>query len=133
MIAGVFERRSVAVVVVACVSIVGAVIGARLSSWAKHNPVAAAPPVSIGVSGKNAEAGPANAMGVAPVLKPALAAVVNISSSRIVKAPKRITVPSFKTHSFDNSLAIRLFVKCRKSSAYTVSVPASLSQGTDTF
>ena len=41
MIAGVFEmRRSVAVVVVACLLIVGGVTGAALSSWAKHNPVA---------------------------------------------------------------------------------------------
>jgi S1-C subfamily serine protease len=97
MIAGVFEiRRSVAVVVVACVSIVGAVTGAGLSSWAKHNPVAAAPPASIGVSGKNAEAGPANAMGFAPVLKPALAAVVNISSSRIVKTPQAPYSPFFQ-------------------------------------
>jgi hypothetical protein len=68
MIAGVFEiRRSVAVIVVACLLIVGGVTGAALSSWAKHNPVAAAPPASIGVSGKNAEAGPPNAMGFACV------------------------------------------------------------------
>lgn len=45
MIAGVFEiRRSVAVIVVACLLIVGGVTGAALSSWAKHNRVMAAPP-----------------------------------------------------------------------------------------
>jgi hypothetical protein len=96
MIAGVFEiRRSVAVIVVACLLIVGGVTGAVLSSWAKHNPVAVAPPASIGVSGKNAEAGPPNAMGFAPVSKLALAAVVNISSSRIVKTPQAPFSPFF--------------------------------------
>ena len=97
MIAGVFEiRRSVAVIVVACLLIVGGVTGAALSSWAKHNPVAAAPSTFTVGAGKSAEAGPPNAMGFAPVLKPALAAVVNISSSRIVKTPQAPFSPFFK-------------------------------------
>jgi serine protease Do len=96
MIAGVFEiRRSVAVIVVACLLLVGGVTGAALSSWAKHNRVIAAPPASIGISGKSAEPGPPNAMGFAPVLKPALAAVVNISSSRTVKTPQAPFGPFF--------------------------------------
>jgi len=97
MIAGVFEiRRSVAVIVVACLLIVGGVTGAALSSWTKHNPVAAAPSTFIVGAGKSAEAGPPNATGFAPVLKPALAAVVNISSSRIVKTPQAPFSPFFR-------------------------------------
>ena len=65
MIAGVFEmRRSVAVIVVACLLIVGGVTGAALSSWAKHNPVAAAPSTFIVGAGKSAEAGPAQCDGI---------------------------------------------------------------------
>jgi hypothetical protein len=83
MIAGVFGiSRSVAVIMVACLLIVDGVTGAALSSWARHNPVAAARSTFIVGAGKSAEAGPPNAMGFAPVLMPALAAVVNISSSR---------------------------------------------------
>jgi S1-C subfamily serine protease len=97
MIAGVFEiRRSVAVIVVACLLTVGGVTGAALSSWAKHNRVIAAPPAFIVGAGKSAEAGPPNAMGFAPALKPALAAVVNISSSRIVKTPQAPFSPFFE-------------------------------------
>jgi S1-C subfamily serine protease len=110
MIARVFEmRRSVAVIVVACLLIVGEVTGAALSSWAKQNPAAAAPSTFIVGAGKSREAGPPNAMGFAPVLKPALAAVVDISSSRIVKTPQAPFSPFFEDPFFRQFLGDEFF------------------------
>jgi serine protease Do len=96
MFKGIFEiRRSVAVAAIACVLIVGGVTGAALSSWAKHGSSSSALPAVVVAAGKSIEAAPPNALGFAPVLKPALAAVVNISSSRIVKSPRTPFGPFF--------------------------------------
>ena len=86
-------RRSVAAAAIACVLVVGGVSGAALSLWAKHG--SSLPPAVVAAAGRNVDAAPPNALGFAPVLKPALAAVVNISSSRIVKAPSTPFGPFF--------------------------------------
>ena len=81
-------RRSVAVAVISGFLIVGGVTGAALSSWAKHSWSSSPLPAVVVAARKTVEAAPPNALGFAPVLKPPLAAVVNISSSRIVKNPE---------------------------------------------
>jgi serine protease Do len=96
MIAGMFEiRRSVAIAIVVSVLIVGGVAGGALSLWAKHDSAGLTPPAVVAAGGTNVEPGAPTAMGFAPVLKPALASVVNISSSRIVKTPQVPFEPFF--------------------------------------
>jgi serine protease Do len=88
MLQGVFQiRRSVAAAVISCALTVGGVSGAAVLLWAKHGSSSSGPPAVVLAAGKSVETAPPNALGFAPVLKPALAAVVNISSSRIVKTP----------------------------------------------
>ncbi len=96
MLEGMFQiRRSVAVAAISCVLIVGGVSGAALSLWAKHGSSSSQSPAVVVAAGKNIDSAPPNALGFAPVLKPALAAVVNISSSRIVKTPSTPSGPFF--------------------------------------
>ena len=96
MITRVFEvRRSVAVAVISAVLMVGGVTGVALSLWAKHDSGGSAPPAVVVAEARSAEAAAPASMGFAPVLKPALAAVVNISSSRIVKTPRVPFEPFF--------------------------------------
>lgn len=88
-------RRSMAVAAIFGVLIAGGVSGAALSLWAKHSSSSSQVPAVVVAAGKTAEAAPPNALGFAPVLKPALAAVVNISSSRIVETPSTPFGPFF--------------------------------------
>ena len=89
-------RRSMAVAAISGVLIFGGLSGAGLSLWAKHSWSLSQLPVVVVAAGNNVEAAPPNALGFAPVLKPALAAVVNISSSRIVKTPSTPFGPFFQ-------------------------------------
>ena len=89
-------RRSMAVVAISGVLIFGGVSGAGLSLWAKHGSSLSQLPAVVVAAGSNVEAAPPNELGFAPVLKPALAAVVNISSSRIVKTPSGPSSPFFE-------------------------------------
>ncbi len=61
-----------------------------ISSWSGHSVLGASSeiPVYISQTPRAGDAAPANAMGFAPILKPDLAAVVSITSSRIVKVPQ---------------------------------------------
>ena len=88
-------RRSMAVAAISGVLIAGGVSGAALSLWAKRSSFFSQSPAVVIAAGKTVEAAPANTLGFAPVLKPALAAVVNISSSRIVKTPSAPFGPFF--------------------------------------
>jgi serine protease Do len=88
-------RRPVAIAAISGVLIAGGVSGAALSLWAKHSAFFSQSPAVVIAAGKTVEAAPANTLGFAPVLKPALAAVVNISSSRIVKTPSAPYGPFF--------------------------------------
>jgi serine protease Do len=89
-------RRSMAVAAISGVLIFGGLSGAGLSLWAKHGSSLSQLPAVVVAAEKKVEAGPPNALGFAPVLKPALAAVVNISSSRIVKTPSAPSGPFFE-------------------------------------
>ncbi len=110
MIAGVLQiRRSVAVAVISCVLIVGGVTGAALSLWAKHGSGISTPPAVVVAAGRSPDPGAPTAMGFAPVLKPALAAVVNISSSRIVKTPRAPFEPFFEDPFFRQFFGDRFF------------------------
>ena len=87
-------RRSAAVALLSCGLLVGGISGAAVSIWSRHGSISSSPSVVI-AAGKGSEAGAPNALGFAPVLKPALAAVVNISSSRTVKMPQAPYGPFF--------------------------------------
>jgi len=89
-------RRSMAVAAISAVLIFGCLGGAGLSLWAKHGSSSSHLPAVVVAAGKTVEAAPPNALGFASVLKPALAAVVNISSSRIVKTPSGPSGPFFQ-------------------------------------
>lgn len=82
-------RRSMAALLTAALLVVGIVVGMGVTAWAGH-PVfgapKAAPMLVSGGDGQPVEASN-SAMGYASILKPALSAVVNISSSKIVKTP----------------------------------------------
>jgi len=82
-------RRSAAIIFVVMVVVIGAVLGVGITAWAGY-PVSPARgiPLYIDQAGGTAKAAPPNAMGFAPVIEPALAAVVSITSSRIVKVPQ---------------------------------------------
>ncbi len=82
-------RHSVAAVLGICILAAGAALAFGISSWTGH-PVfgsSYAIPVYIGQS-KAAGAAPPSGTGFAPILEPALPAVVSITSSRVVKAPQ---------------------------------------------
>jgi len=83
-------RQSAALAFVAVVLIVGGVFGLAASSWAGHSVLGATHeiPVYIAQTGRSANEPIHNPMGFAPLFKPALPAVVSITSSRIVKVPQ---------------------------------------------
>lgn len=83
-------RQSAAMVIVIVVLIAGAAVGAAVSAWAGRSVLGSTHevPVYISQTGRGGDTRNANSMGFAPVLKPALPAVVSITSSRIVKAPQ---------------------------------------------
>ncbi|MGC1372757.1 MAG: DegQ family serine endoprotease [Candidatus Sulfotelmatobacter sp.] len=83
-------RQSAALAFVAVVLIVGGVLGLAASSWAGHSVLGATHeiPVYIAQTGRSANEPTHNPMGFAPLFKPALPAVVSITSSRIVKTPQ---------------------------------------------
>ena len=84
-------RQSAAVAAVVFVLIVGGLLGLALSSWA-NRPVFGDPhniPVYISRNPEGTGSLSNIPLGFAPVLKPALPAVVNIASSRVVKAPQQ--------------------------------------------
>lgn len=81
-------RQSTAVLVLAASLAAGGLLGLMLSAWAGkpifgHSNV----PVFFSRTPAAGEALSSDPMGFAPILKPALPAVVNISSSRVVKVP----------------------------------------------
>ena len=85
-------RQSVAVVVAVCLLIAGAAVGLGVSVWAGHPVLGAAHEIPVYLAAQTGGAAehafPGNTMGFASMLKPALPAVVRITSSRLVKAPQ---------------------------------------------
>jgi len=85
-------RHSVAIISAVCLLIAGAILGVGLASWgaspvfgySHHVPVY----INQAASGGGGVSAPSNAMGFAPIFKPALPAVVSITSSRMVNAPQ---------------------------------------------
>lgn len=83
-------RHSLVIILGIGILIAGAALGVGVTSWAGH-PVFGSThgiPVYIAQTGDAAKAAAANGMGFAPILKPALPAVVSITSSRMVKVPQ---------------------------------------------
>jgi serine protease Do len=82
-------RRSAAIAFVVLIVLIGAALGAGLIAWTGHTTLGAArhlpPNVAQAVEPKSA---PSSAMGFAPILDPALPAVVSITTSRMVKVPQ---------------------------------------------
>lgn len=76
-------RRWLAALTIICLVVTGGLAGIALSNWTVGSKQVA---ILVAHASDPAEAVPASGSGFAPVLKPALPAVVNISSSRIVKA-----------------------------------------------
>jgi len=83
-------RKPAAVAVGVIILVVGGVLGIAASSWAGQSVLGSSHTVPIYISQSAASAsGPkTNALGFAPLLKPALPAVVSITSSRVVKVPQ---------------------------------------------
>lgn len=82
-------RHSIVVIAGICVLVVGAALGVGLTTWAGHTVLGAnGTPVYINQSEGGRGAGAADTAGFASILKPALPAVVSITSSRVVKAPQ---------------------------------------------
>jgi serine protease Do len=82
-------RHWVAVIGSICIFVAGAALGVGITNWAGH-PVLGAHGIPIYIAQTQAaeKATGGNAMGFAPILKPALPAVVSITSSRLVKVPQ---------------------------------------------
>ena len=90
MTQGAFElRRSAAALLSAAVLVLGAIVGLGVAAWAGHPVLGAQNIVPMFVARANGQPSDitASGMGYASVLKPALSAVVNIASSKIVKTP----------------------------------------------
>jgi serine protease Do len=84
-------RQSVAALIVATVLATGGILGMAATSWAGHSPLGSLNGVPMYIarpSGVSGEALPSGTTSFAPVLKPVLSAVVNISSSKVVKTPQ---------------------------------------------
>ena len=83
-------RRSFATVIGILILVAGAALALGLTSWAGSPVLGSSHAIPIYVSQAAGAGHPAspNAMGFAPVLKPALPAVVSIISSRVVKTPQ---------------------------------------------
>jgi len=82
-------RNSLALFIGICLLLAGTVVGFGLTSWGAH-PVlgSSAPPVIVNQGHDNTPAPAPNSLGFAPILKPALPAVVSITSSRMVNVPQ---------------------------------------------
>ncbi len=83
-------RQSAALGCLAVVLVAGGVVGLAASSWTGHSALGATHeiPVYIAQTGHAVDGPSSNAMGFAPLFKPALPAVVSITSSRVVKVPQ---------------------------------------------
>jgi serine protease Do len=82
-------RKPAAVAVGVIILIVGGVLGIAASAWAGHSVVGSREvPIYISQSAAAASGPKSNDLGFAPLLKPALPAVVSITSSRVVKVPQ---------------------------------------------
>jgi serine protease Do len=87
MVGAAFQvRRSVAAVVMSCILAGGVMIGAAFTLWA--TPALHGSALGGTVAAAREPDALSSGTGFAPMLKPALAAVVNISSSRTVKTPQ---------------------------------------------
>jgi len=83
-------RRSFSLLIGICILLAGTALGVGLASWTGR-PVFGSlrgNPVYLTQAGAAEKAAAANGMGFAPILKPALPAVVSIISSRVVKVPQ---------------------------------------------
>ena len=80
--------RRIAIVIAGCIFILGAAIGTGLSSWLGRSVFGSSREVPVYMSAGVENAGSAPGLGFAPILKPALPAVVSITSSRLVKVPQ---------------------------------------------
>ena len=81
-------RHSVAAMILASMLAMGGVLGFALTSWSGHSVLGALHEVPMFIARPSGAAGnglPAGTTSFAPVLKPVLQAVVNISSSKVVK------------------------------------------------
>ncbi len=83
-------RRSFAIIIGVSILVAGAALALGLTSWAGHSVLGSshAIPVYINQAADGGSVVSSNAMGFAPILKPALPAVVSIISSRVVKTPQ---------------------------------------------
>jgi len=80
-------RHSLAILFSVAILIIGAAIGVGVTAWPGHS-VVGAHVAYIHQAESNRAGLNANEMGFAPILKPALPAVVSITSSRMVKVPQ---------------------------------------------
>ena len=83
-------RHSLAILLGVCVFIIGAAIGVGFTSWSGHagfSPQQRAAAYFTEAQDNRPAPSP-NALGFAPILKPALPAVVSITSSRVVTVPQ---------------------------------------------
>ena len=89
-------RHWLAVTIMVLLLAAGVILGVALTSWTDRPVLGAShEPVYVAQARRATEVGSANAMGFAAILKPALQAVVNISSSRVVKTPQMPFGPFF--------------------------------------
>jgi len=80
-------RHSLAILFSVAILIIGAAIGVGVTAWPGHS-VVGAHVAYIHQAESNRAGLNANEMGFAPILKPALPAVVSITSSRMIKVPQ---------------------------------------------
>lgn len=80
--------HGLAIVIAIVIFIVGAAIGTGVSSWTGRSVFRSSHNIPVYVSQTAAEDASATGMGFAPILKPALPAIVSITSSRLVKVPQ---------------------------------------------
>jgi serine protease Do len=83
-------RQAAAYVILVTVLIAGAILGVAATSWAGHPVLGSSRgiPVYVAQTSRGANDPVTNPMGFAPLFKPALPAVVSITSSRVVKVPQ---------------------------------------------
>jgi serine protease Do len=90
-------RHSVAAVILAAVLATGGILGVAISSWAGHPVFGASQRVPMFIARPSGQAAglPGGVTSFASILKPDLQAVVNISSSKVVKTPRGQMNPFF--------------------------------------
>jgi serine protease Do len=90
-------RHSVAAAVLASVLVAGGILGVVFSSWAGHPVFGASQRIPMFIARPSGGPGglPAGVTSFASILKPDLQAVVNISSSKVVKTPRGQVNPFF--------------------------------------